>query len=141
MHGQTIGKRAFSGRELPSSLRTFLLPNDESDPQHLQDDNLVPVGLLEVNGVGNGRIDFEVPDIDPGGYVVIVSCPSCAPYSAGRELLPAGEFRVLGNSEIDASQPSLIVAIGLLGVLAILGFLAHIWRRRSSTTHEPPAVS
>src|SRR6266542_4012914 len=93
VRGHTVGRGAFATPL--QRLSVYLAPANAANSMDLLDDpRLVPVGILEVDGSGNGTITFVVPDVRPGQYVTFVLCPSCARFSAGRSLLPAGSFSV-----------------------------------------------
>ena len=91
--GQTGGERAFTSQLDP--LPAYLVAAGAADAVATPDDpHLVQIGELVVDASGNGRISFHVPVVEPGNYVLMVFCPSCAATSAGRSMLGVAEFRV-----------------------------------------------
>ena len=99
-----------------TALRVFLAPAEEVDTITAPDDTrLVPLGRLRVDENGNGHLRFIVPNVPAGDYLTLTHCVRCAPYSAGRELLPTGPFPghfiVLGG-EGSGGFPVIPVAVG-----------------------------
>jgi hypothetical protein len=134
---RTGGDGALSIASGSTGLRVFLAPAEQVDSISSPGDaRLLPLGRLRVDENGNGHLRFVVPDVPPGDYVTLTHCVPCAPYSAGRELLPTGpspgHFIVLG-SEGSGQFPVIPVAagaaaVGLLGV--VLGVAWTLRRRR-----------
>lgn len=91
-----------------------------------------PLGELTVDAAGNGELRFTVPDMPAGDYTTLTHCVPCAPFSAGRELLPTGPdqpFVVLEGNTGSSGLPLLPVALGTAGGLGILAALllgAHV---------------
>lgn len=124
-------------------LRVFLAPADAADDIRSPNDRrLVLLGRLRLDGDGNGSLQFAVPDIPAGEYTTISHCVPCAPFSAGRELVPTGPvpnpFVVLGSENPDTvpvspdrdKVPVLPVALAA-GAGLLLGFgLGWTLRRR-----------
>lgn len=141
VEGRTLGNGALRGvgeRNLP----IFFFAARVKGPRSLHDERLVPIGDLSVDDSGNGVISFRVPELRTGKYHVIVHCRPCAASSAGRELLPVGEFKVQPGGGADpASRASdrgagsndvsiwwLVLVVLLLGIFAL-----PLWRRMSAT--------
>ena len=94
--GRTPGTGALRNareRSLPAFLVPASLVSVVSDggPDHPA---LVPIGLLRVDDDGDGTLRFRVPDAPPGPYAIVVRCPACALYSAGRVIVPVATFAV-----------------------------------------------
>ena len=133
--GTTAGQGAFAGQVDP--LATYLVASAAADHVTSQDDaRLVDIGRLVVDTDGNGRIAFVVPRLDPGPYVVMVHCPSCAAFSFGRTMLPVADFRVTPsapNTDTVPSDPPRLPVPGALGtvlIAAVIGVVA-LHRRRA----------
>lgn len=91
--GRTGGEGAFSSQVDP--LPSYLVASASAGLVTSPDDpRLIEIGELGVDPGGNGRITFVVPRIDPGRYVVMVHCPSCAPFSFGSVMAGVAEFQV-----------------------------------------------
>lgn len=91
--GRTGGEGAVATQVDP--LPAYLVPAAAADAVTTPDDpRLVRIGELVVDASGNGRISFRVPHVEPGDYVVMVFCPGCAPFSAGRTMAPMADFYV-----------------------------------------------
>jgi len=102
--GRTGGEGAFSTQVDP--LPTYLVAKAAADSVSSPDDpGLIAVGELIVDAAGNGRISFRVPQVEPGDYVVIVFCPSCAPFSAGRTMAPVADFQVTSSPPATDTVP------------------------------------
>jgi hypothetical protein len=103
--GQTGGERAFMSQLEP--LPTYLVAAGAADAvASPEDPHLVQIGELVVDASGDGRISFQVPVVEPGNYVVMVFCPSCAATSAGRSMLAVAEFRVTPAPPSTDTPPS-----------------------------------
>lgn len=135
--GRTGGNGAFATQVDP--LSTYLVSqaaaNQVTSPN---DPRLIKIGRLVVDAARNGRITFVVPQIDPGRYVVMVECPSCAQFSAGRTMLSVADFRVTASPPatdtepyrpVQGDGPWAVIGAGVLGVAAVLVAL----RRRART--------
>lgn len=118
--GRTGGEGAFASQVDP--LPAYLAAKAAADAVTSPDDpRLIGIGALDVDATGNGKITFRVPQVEPGDYVVIVSCPSCAPFSAGRTIAPVADFRVTPSppaTDAIAVDPS-----GQFGPIAVIGWL------------------
>jgi len=121
----------------PPGMSLYFAATAVSDAIRAPDDpRLVPVGHLTVDGRGNASAVLIVPEVPNGRYVVMTYCKPCAPYSAGRVMLPLGPFptpfTVVGRS---VGRPLPIwpwIAGGLLGgVLAAAAFAWSFRRRRA----------
>jgi hypothetical protein len=131
--GQTGGEGAFA--TLVDPLPAYLVAAAAADSVTNPDDpNLVEIGELVVDASGNGEILFRVPQIEPGDYVVMVFCPSCAPFSAGRAMAPVADFRVTPSTPATDTAPAapdgwfLFVLVG--GVLLLVGVTLMAFRLR-----------
>jgi hypothetical protein len=65
------------------------------------DGQLVGVGTLLIDALGNGTGQFRVPDVKVGPYILMAYCQPCATDSAGRVMLPVGpfpSFKVVGET-------------------------------------------
>lgn len=127
--GAVVSVRTGGNGALPSipegspPLRVFLTPADEADTiTSPRDSRLRLLGRLRVDEEGNGRLRFIVPDVAPGEYTTLTHCVPCAPFSAGRALLPPGPFRgsfvVIGDGDGFPFRP---VVLGAVGALLVVG--------------------
>lgn len=131
---RTLYAGAFTSIPLGAApVRVFLVSADLVNPTspHIaidspDDDRLIEVGVMKVDGDGNGELVFTVPHVPDGSYTTITYCVPCAPYSAGRELVTTGPtepFVVQAEETNDASAMVLValaVAVGLLGLCALV---------------------
>lgn len=91
IHAQTGGQGVLPADH--PDLPLFLVPARQADSVTAKTDPaLIDLGVLVVDGQGNGKAAFEVPDVLPGRYLVMVHCESCAATSAGRTMLIVGPF-------------------------------------------------
>jgi len=88
------------------AIQTFLVHADAASVTTPDDPRLIAIGQLEVPANGNGTIMFTVPDIEPGAYELMVHCPVCADLSAGRSMLPVGEFEVTSEIACPVTIPN-----------------------------------
>lgn len=122
--GRTAGEGALAvgpGRAFP----VYLDPFETKDR--------IPIGHVIVDARGNGTLKFEVPDVPGGKYTVLMSCHPCAANSAGRIVVPLGDFRVLGPPApppAPKSESWLPGALVLSGVI-VLGVLVYLRRGRA----------
>ena len=90
-----------------------------------------PLAPLVVDMGGNGYTDFVVPDVEPGGYVLVMACPMCD-MATSESLVPVAEFTVLaaGSDRDELAQtgtPATLrlaqvsVVAALLGIALIAG--------------------
>jgi hypothetical protein len=134
--GQTGGNGAFPTQVDP--LSTYLVSAAAADDVTSPNDpHLIRIGRLVIDAAGNGRVTFIVPPVDPGRYVVMVHCPSCAEFSFGRTMLSVGGFRVTTPPPATDTEPSrpvpgntTLVAIGA-GVLGAAVVLMTLRRART----------
>jgi hypothetical protein len=144
--GQTGGNGAFV--ESVEPLPTYLVARSTAGAVTEPDDSrLVEIGKLIVDAAGDGRITFDVPEVDPGKYSVMVFCPSCAPYSAGRTMLWVADFEVTSASpSTDTRAPgtppvATLIGRALLAVAITFAalLLAPRWSKRP--LHRAQSVS
>jgi hypothetical protein len=89
--GTTVEVRGYGFRPL-QTLEVFLTPKDAADSITSPDDpRLIRIGVLTGNENGEGSFLFVVPNVPPGVYEGMIHCETCAPYSAGRIMVP-GEY-------------------------------------------------
>jgi hypothetical protein len=134
--GQTAYNGAFATHVDP--LSTYLVSQAAADGVTSPNDpHLIKIGRLVIDAARNGRITFDVPPVDPGSYVVMVQCPSCAQFNAGRTMLPVADFRVTASPPATDTEPRPVpgntgwevIGAGVLGAAVVLVIL----RRRLST--------
>jgi len=102
--GRTGGDGAFASQVDP--LPTYLVAKAAADSvTSPEDPGLIPIGELIVDEGGNGRISFLVPQVEPGDYVVIAFCPSCAPFNAGWTMAPVADFHVTSSPPATDTVP------------------------------------
>ncbi len=119
----------------PSRMPLYFVAAAVSDAITAPDDpRLVPLGHLNVEGRGNGTAKLVVPQVPNGRYIVMAYCRPCAPYSAGRAMLPVGPFptpfRVLGSAANGTSAIWPWIVVGALGALFLATALGWSFRRR-----------
>jgi hypothetical protein len=143
VHARTIGSGAvLAARD--SQLDVYLAPVKAGQIDDPLSEDLTPIGQMVVDSNGNGTIDFQVPQLPAGKYEVMLWCPPCAQYSAGRKLLGAGTFRVTEPVAVPSSVPALapevstsrtpwllILSVGVLGALLLMFVRA----RRTKRSH------
>jgi hypothetical protein len=101
--GRTGSSGAFAAQVDP--LAAYLVASAAGDAVTTADDpDLVRIGELVVDSAGNGQISFHVPDVEPGMYVLMVNCPSCALGSGGRTMLAVADFEVISSSPNTAAS-------------------------------------
>jgi hypothetical protein len=78
----TLSDRA---RPLLDPIRLYLVRNEVADQvRSRRDFRLVSIGTLVPDKNGRGILSFRVPDLRPGRYAAVASCPDCARFSSGR---------------------------------------------------------
>ena len=93
------------------------------------------IGFLRVDQDGNGTLRFEVPKGLPDDtYEVEVVCRPCAPTSAGRSELTAGEFTVVEGPgpPFPAPPPVVWVILVLVAVVLVVSKVGPVVQRRRS---------
>jgi hypothetical protein len=136
VHARTIGSGAVLAAT-DSQLDVYLAPVKAGQIDDPLSEDLTPIGQMVVDSNGDGTIDFQVPQLPAGKYQVILWCPPCAKYSAGRKLLAAGTFRVAEPAAVPGSGPALapegstsrtpwvlVLSVGVLGALLLLLVIA-----------------
>ncbi len=146
VNGRTIGSGALLAAR-NSQLDVYLAPVKAGQIGDPLSEDLTPIGQMVVDYNGDGTIVFHVPQLPTGKYEVIVWCPPCAKYSAGRKLLPVGIFRVTEAATVPSSEPALASQASTsrtlwllaLSVGALGGFLVVlvVSRRRATTSARP----
>jgi hypothetical protein len=94
--------------------------------------DLTRVGTLTVDSSHNARGSFVVPSLRSGRYQLVLRCEACAPFSAGRTLLPVGEFTITASvpstdtEELDGVSliPTVLVSMGLGLTIVFLRVIA-----------------
>lgn len=114
------------------------------------------LGRLRVTRQGDGIGNFSVPRIPPGKYSVIIECPPCRPFSAGRRLLVAGTFTVLespvppspeegpserANAPESSAGNPLETIIGLIGIVLSVALLTSGIRKHDISTRLKTLLS
>jgi hypothetical protein len=79
-------------------LRVFFVRTEHLGVTSPNDEHLIPLGELTVDAEGNGELRFTVPNVPSGDYVTLTHCIPCRPFSAGRELIPTGPDKPVGNA-------------------------------------------
>jgi len=132
--GRTGGEGAFAS-SVVGPLQTYFVDQADADGVSSPDDPaLVDIGQLMIDTSGNGSIRFVVPDLAPGGYEVVVHCPQCAEFNAGRIMLGVASFDVTRKPPDTALLDRLPAAVWLtaFGGLLLFGAIAFAMRRRRS---------
>jgi hypothetical protein len=139
---RTGGRNAMGNTE---SMRAFMMPTGDlrEVPDQVRSlvslrstEALVPLGRIVADPRGNGHLEFRVPEEEPGRYRILVYCPDCAAYSAGRNVLPVAAFRVLAASRLATTGISHSVWIAT-GVLAIALGAFFTWHDRVRRLSRP----
>lgn len=84
------------------TMSAFLVPGNrvpDSQSLHSRRD-VFPLGRVVADTEGNGHLEFMVPEVQPGAYRIVVFCPACAAFSAGRNVLPVASFRIVPTSQL-----------------------------------------
>jgi hypothetical protein len=86
----------------------------ETDLRALASAALLRVGTLEAGADGNGVVSFRVPAVRSGTHGLFLWCPPCSQFSAGRKVLPVGEFQVTASSlDSNARSWPFLLAVSL----------------------------
>jgi hypothetical protein len=94
IHGVTGGEGAFAS-DAPPKMEVFLARAAVADAISARDDpRLTVVAVLQVNSFGDGWVTFRVPQLAAGRYTLLLDCPTCAAYSAGRVMVPVATLRI-----------------------------------------------
>jgi hypothetical protein len=132
VHGRTGGNGPF-GDGTARSLDVFIAPETVAESVVAPDDpRLVAIGALRIDEVGNGELTFTVPHVAAGRYTLVLHCPSCAEFSAGRVILPVANLTVAAAPDTSVEEfirPPLESAPGALLVVACLAGLALAFAR------------
>jgi len=124
---QSVGAGAFEAVR-NRELRLFLAPIGSS-PSTVDDLGLQPIATLTVDDAGNARGTFETPDLLPGMYDAWAYCPPCATFSAGRSLLPVGQFEVREG----LANWGFVSGVVFMVVVAVAAITAVLRTRRNGT--------
>jgi hypothetical protein len=102
--------------------------------------DLVPPnhGPLTVDDRVAEQVNIKVPNLSPGLYEAVVSCPRCSSGTTGGSLYPAGSFLVTGKPK--TSVGILIVSYGLLVAVLVAAALAFRTLRRRRGLRSPLAA-
>jgi hypothetical protein len=144
VHARTIGSGAVLAAT-DSQLDAYLAPVKAGEIDDPLSEDLTPIGQMVVDSNGDGSIDFQVPRLPAGKYDVILWCPPCAKYSAGRKLVAARIFRVTEPATVPSSGPApapeaptsgtpwaIFLSLGVLGALLLMFVTA----RRTNRSHR-----
>jgi hypothetical protein len=134
--GRTGGEAAFSTQLEP--LPAYLVARSAADFVTARDDaRLVSIGELVVDAARNGTIEFTVPAIAPGGYALVLWCPSCAPTSGGRSMVWVADFTVTATPATDTvsmlPRPTRADPLRVLAAALVLTALLIAVRRLSGS--------
>ena len=97
--GRTAGRGAFTGQEG----KAFGLYLQHGDGKGLEDGSIL-VDRLVVTKKGDGVTRFVIPNVPSGRYSLVLDCPPCRPFSAGRRFLEVGNLRVLAGPTSTVSE-------------------------------------
>ena len=129
VEGHTMGDGAFQSGEA-RTMPAFIYPT-------VGGDNRVPIGHVRIGPHGNGTLTFQVPDVPPGKYSILVICEECAPYSADMTEILVGELRVLGDGTRDipmvppAPEQWDVLGTVVLGGLIVIVVVVNVRRGRA----------
>lgn len=148
--GVTVQGRTAGDGAMPSgageTLELYLIPKSTDLWQRDEErgiwrvvDDLPPgatrLAPLVVDEEGNGTTAFVTPDVGPGAYVLVVSCPMCN-FSSSEHLAPVAEFAVTGGEQGDelaaTGSPLLAWLVRATLVALVLGTILLTARRRTS---------
>jgi hypothetical protein len=130
--GRTGGEGAFAS-SVVGPLQTYFVDEADADGVISPDDPaLVDIGQLMIDTSGNGSIRFVVPNLAPGGYVIMVHCPRCTEFNAGRVMLGVASFDVTPNASDTAMLDRFPAAVLLtaFGALLLFGAITFAMSRR-----------
>jgi hypothetical protein len=120
VRGHTRGNQAFAQQVSP--LLAFFVDREAADSVNSPEDaRLAHIGQLAVDARGNGTITFVVPSLPVGPYALMVYCPSCAQFSAGRVMLSVADFTITPGSPNTAFSRSGTLLATIVGVILVVG--------------------
>lgn len=90
------------------------------------------LGRIVANAEANGLLEFTVPEVKPGIYQIVVFCPECTSFSAGRSVLPVAPFRVVRTPLLPATGSSHPAPVGIALLVIALGALALALAKKES---------
>ena len=114
------GKGAMSGIDaMPVFVTNGAAPSSVESIEDLQGvEGMTRVGDLRPDGQQTGHLEFKTPDLPPGDYQLVAYCPTCAPYSAGANVVALAPFRIVAGAERASSganrTPVFVGAIALV---------------------------
>jgi len=132
---RTIGDGAMAASAPGDSLPLYV--SGTPSQQGSASTDLTLVGALTVDSSHNARGSFVVPSVRPGRYQLVMRCDTCGPTSAGRTLLPVGEFTVtttVPRTDTERSDgvslfPLMFVSMALGLTIVLLQMIAKRSRR------------
>ena len=123
--GETVQVRTIGNGAMAASAPGDSLPLYVSAPPSQQGSAAIAltlVGALTVDSSHDARGSFVVPSVRPGRYQLVLRCDACGPTSAGRTLLPVGEFTVTTSvPSTDTGRPDGVSLFPLTFVSMTLG--------------------
>jgi hypothetical protein len=123
--GETVQVRTMGDGAMVASAPGDSLPlyvSGTTSQQGLAASDLTLVGALTVDSSHSARGSFVVPSVRSGRYQLVLRCEACGPTSAGRTLLPVGEFTITSSvPSTDTERPDGVSLIPLVLVSMGLG--------------------
>ena len=125
--GRTIGSGAFP-RTLAERRFSLSVLDADTSIEGAEPEAFIPIGNLRVTPEGDGVTEFVIPEIPVGSYTLTIRCAPCAPFSAGRRLLPVGELFVEEPAIVDedltppgrSRSVTVLVAGGVVAVVIVI---------------------
>jgi hypothetical protein len=99
--------------------------------------DVLSLGRVVADAGGNGHLEFVVPNVGPGVYQIVVFCPKCAVFSAGRKVLPVASFRIVSRSQLPLTGSGTAGAVTLALLMIGLGALTIVFTARERV--RPPS--
>jgi hypothetical protein len=112
---RTIGDGAMGASSPGDSLPLFV--NTAPSQQGISAADLSLVGTLTVDSSHNARGSFVVPSLRAGRYQLVLRCAVCGPTSAGRTLLPVGEFTI--TTSVPSTDTEALNGVGITPMVLV----------------------
>jgi hypothetical protein len=101
--------------------------------------DFVPSDRSSAVRVGAPRSEFRLtlPDVPPGLYEAVVSCPQCASNDAGKTRFPAGSILVTGKAKTSVGIQIITYLLGALVLASVVVAVAFFIRNRRRRAETP----
>jgi hypothetical protein len=103
--------------------------------------DFVPSDRSSAVRIGVPRAEFRltVPDVPPGLYEAVVSCPRCASTAEGRTQFPAGSILVTGKAKTSTAIRLISYLLGALVLASVIASVIVFRRSRRRRLGSPPS--